>query len=876
MGLYKRKFFKVTVPGMSIILTASMLLMAAPATVSAQTLPLLDPAAVRAAVQAMGMEALGTVVLNQPVGIQSYVRILDVTAADPLTNPPTPAPPAALVNMAAARGKTVAQMALEILGKAFFWDQQVGSDGNACASCHFQAGEDIRTTNVLNPGSRNVDVDEQTKWNATNSGGVGGPNYALTPADYPFFELADPLETNYAKRDILFDTDDVTGSIGTFHATFGGSPVPNYGLVNATGTYDTALAPVIDIFTVDTNPGAGVTNRNVRSNGPRQAGSNINAVFYFNAFWDGRAENTFNALDMHGTKNLNPFIYFNGGGILVRDIAPIVGDAALASQATAPVNSATSDEMAFAGRTMPDVGRKLFRLTGPGSGATATAQIDTVVGSPTFGTLTGITLTAGGTNYLHGATIIISGGGGAGAVATATVSGAGVVTAITPVDQDAVNAGIQSGGGYITAPTVTITSTGYANSPGYAANPIRPLGAQTVDATDSLLGTFKNPAGTNGGRGISLSYVNLVQWAFVPTYWDAAGTDAFGTPIALLTPGGFHIMEENFPLFWGLALNAYQSLLIADQTPYDLFMGGNNDAFGPWNSPEAQDVMRGLLTFIATENTDQQANPIFNNIGAGACQLCHSGPELTELSKINVAAKFFVTTDMTVKMDHNRELAIVAPASNFDVGFSNVGSRPTYNDVGIGGTILGGIPLSITRQGQIGFVAALAMLPLFPAKPNPERGTNTDGAFKIPALRNIELRGPYFHNGGSLTLKQAVEFYLRHGDFGDFNDPNIDVGLAMVGITASDADLIVKFLLQLTDPRVKNQAAPFDHPSISLPNGHAVALPANTTSLGAAYVQDLFMVLPATGAAGSATPLQGFMGVSTTPVPGPNNDHFDP
>src|SRR5215472_8459702 len=40
-----------------------------------------------------------------------------------------------------------------VLGKAFFWDMQVGSDGvQACASCHFRAGADPRTINQLNPG----------------------------------------------------------------------------------------------------------------------------------------------------------------------------------------------------------------------------------------------------------------------------------------------------------------------------------------------------------------------------------------------------------------------------------------------------------------------------------------------------------------------------------------------------------------------------------------------------------------------------------------------------------------------------------------------------------------------------------------------------
>jgi hypothetical protein len=39
------------------------------------------------------------------------------------------------------------------LGKALFWDVQVGSDGEiACASCHFSAGADNRTVNTVHPG----------------------------------------------------------------------------------------------------------------------------------------------------------------------------------------------------------------------------------------------------------------------------------------------------------------------------------------------------------------------------------------------------------------------------------------------------------------------------------------------------------------------------------------------------------------------------------------------------------------------------------------------------------------------------------------------------------------------------------------------------
>ena len=53
------------------------------------------------------------------------------------------------------------------LGKALFWDMQVGSDGvTACASCHFHAGADNRIKNALSPGIRAGDETFQ----------VAGPN----------------------------------------------------------------------------------------------------------------------------------------------------------------------------------------------------------------------------------------------------------------------------------------------------------------------------------------------------------------------------------------------------------------------------------------------------------------------------------------------------------------------------------------------------------------------------------------------------------------------------------------------------------------------------------------------------------------------------
>ena len=57
-------------------------------------------------------------------------------------------------------------------------------------------------------------------------------------------------------------------------------------------------------------------------------------------FWDGRADNNFNCLNMHGIKDLNAFFYFNAGGTLIHDLVAGPGDSSLASQAVAPPNSA--------------------------------------------------------------------------------------------------------------------------------------------------------------------------------------------------------------------------------------------------------------------------------------------------------------------------------------------------------------------------------------------------------------------------------------------------------------------------------------------------------------------------------------------------------
>jgi cytochrome c peroxidase len=40
------------------------------------------------------------------------------------------------------------------------------------------------------------------------------------------------------------------------------------------------------------------------------------------------------------------------------------------------------------------------------------------------------------------------------------------------------------------------------------------------------------------------------------------------------------------------------------------------------------------------------------------------------------------------------------------------------------------------------------------------------GKFKVPVLRGLAARAPYFHNGSAATLEDVVEFYEEHFGIG--------------------------------------------------------------------------------------------------------------
>ncbi|MFT7485711.1 MAG: cytochrome c peroxidase [Candidatus Paceibacteria bacterium] len=86
------------------------------------------------------------------------------------------------------------------------------------------------------------------------------------------------------------------------------------------------------------------------------------------------------------------------------------------------------------------------------------------------------------------------------------------------------------------------------------------------------------------------------------------------------------------------------------------------------------------------------------------------------------------------------------------------------------------------------------------------------GSMKTPSLRNVELRGPFFHNGRFGTLEEVVEFYNRGGDF---DAPNKAPAVQPLGLSPGQRAALVAFLKRpLTDVRVRDGLPPFDSPTL--------------------------------------------------------------
>ncbi len=665
-------------------------------------------------------------------------------------------------------------IAAQQLGKALFWDTQVGSDGQACATCHFHAGADIRIKNQVDPSVRNTVVALQAIFDARdNNAGISGPNKQYNAPDFPFHKLAN---VNDRESPVTFDTNDVFSSQGTYAGDFiSGERTARQDLLTAflvkrslprgrirtTEKCNLTYSP----FNPTTNPTGNPFHANgliYRKVEPRQTPTTVNAVYNFRQFWDGRANSQFNGVDPFGPRTFAPLdpvtLVGNpnaaGAGILVQSgktlalTKPLIDNASLASQAVGPPLS--DFEMSCAGKTFADLGAKLL--------------------------------------------------------------------------------------------------------------PIRPLSTQVVHPQDSLFSKTPSLIPSSSQTGLKTTYKALVEKAFYPQYWTVSGKftvdSATGSIKVDFVKG--HTQEElNFSLFWGLAIQAYEQLLISDDAPFD---------HGP--AAMSQQAVAGMAIFE----------------GKGKCVACHNGPLLSGATVTSLSTESPKSIEGMLMGDGRPGI--------YDSGFYNIGARPTSEDLGVGATDPYGFDLSFTRQFKWRLLNQKNKsldrfevrpcefeTPIFtpcdnlPSLTDPTTAPRdaVDGSFKVPILRNVGLNPPYFHNGGQATLKDVVRFYNRGGDrrgpldadttglatptpFGVINNTNLDPDIGdasatstnnSLGLTDEEEEDLVQFLLSLTDNRVACHSGVFDHPSLPIASGQMDAAKAKTQQ-----AKDVVVTLPAVGQQG--------------------------
>ncbi len=557
---------------------------------------------------------------------------------------------------------------------------------------------------------------------------IGGrPNYQLTAADYPFHKLSAP---NSRSSTVIADSNDITGAQGVFKA--------KYVDVNPGNAQDIVTPLKDDVFNVNST--------NVRQLTGRNSPTTINAVFNFRNFWDGRAQNIFNGVNEFGLRDPNAFVLKAKKKNELIDVRVNLKNSSLASQAVGPPLSAfetTAESLPIA-----PLRAILSEATGKVTVIEATTQ-----------------------EVINDSSGVVN------------------VDSLSSVSSDVAKQAKPPKTPKPTKPLRPLKRVG--RKLGKKLIVLRPLSKQLVATDDSILGSYSR--GSQPGLNVT-TYATLIEQAFKPEWWSSnlivQVDPTTGDRTILRKPTGalrtiqYTLMEYNFSLFFGLAVQAYESTLVSNNSPFDQYFDGNSSALSDRQK-------RGL--------------EVFQN--QGKCINCHGGAEFTNASVKNVK-------------DERLEDMIMGDGEEaiYDNGFYNIAVRPTSEDLGVGGNDPFGNPLSESRLAQKGqFEKLLGEKPNI--KVSATQRIAADGAFKTPGLRNVELTAPYFHNGGQLTLEQVVDFYNRGGDFHEQNIDNLDADIENLNLSAENKADLVDFLKSLTDERVRYERAPFDHPQLFVPNG---------------------------------------------------------
>jgi cytochrome c peroxidase len=191
------------------------------------------------------------------------------------------------------------------------------------------------------------------------------------------------------------------------------------------------------------------------------------------------------------------------------------------------------------------------------------------------------------------------------------------------------------------------------------------------------------------------------------------------------------------------AIAAFERTLVSGNAPIDRYLAGDVNAL-------SESARNGLILFRSKAR----------------CGVCHN---------FNQAFATFATFPFFTDMNY-RNTGVAARTTGFDALMKR--ALQTSRDES------GSMLTALSRHEEAPALGRFLIT-----------GNTLDiGAFRTPSLRNVEITGPYFHDGSAATLQDVVKFYVKGG----IENPARDWQLEPVDLTESEQSDLVEFLKALT------------------------------------------------------------------------------
>lgn len=180
------------------------------------------------------------------------------------------------------------------------------------------------------------------------------------------------------------------------------------------------------------------------------------------------------------------------------------------------------------------------------------------------------------------------------------------------------------------------------------------------------------------------------------------------------------------------AIAAFERTIVSQDVPFDRYVLGDQSAI-------SSTARQGLNLFV----------------GKAGCMQCHNGPLFTNQS--------FAATGVArnPELDTNLQRQITLRFQHYSRGLPEAEYRVANDDLGL---------YYVTLRDEDRY------------------------KFRVPSLREVEITGPYMHNGLFNTLEEVIAFYNKGGG----SVPNKDSRLKPLNLSAKEQKALVEFLKTLT------------------------------------------------------------------------------